>query len=51
MTLGDLERFDVLGAVDWLVARGVQRVALLEASSMGAGTAVSSSAPTTIQPS
>lgn len=39
VTLGDLERFDVLGAVDWLVARGVQRVALL-GFSMGAGTAI-----------
>lgn len=39
VTLGDLERFDVLGAVDWLVARGVRRVALL-GFSMGAGTAI-----------
>ncbi len=39
VTLGDLERFDVLGAVDWLMARGVQRVALL-GFSMGAGAAI-----------
>lgn len=39
VTLGDLERFDVLGAVDWLVQQGVRRVALL-GFSMGAGTAI-----------
>lgn len=40
VTWGDQERADVLGAVDWLVAHGMRRVALL-GFSMGAGAAIS----------
>jgi dipeptidyl aminopeptidase/acylaminoacyl peptidase len=39
MTAGERERFDVLGAVDWLHERGHRRIGVLGAS-MGAATAL-----------
>lgn len=39
VTLGALEQYDLLGALDWLAARGVERVGVLGLS-MGAGVAL-----------